>query len=405
MNFLDKLKEFRDRIFGKKQKRLNAPGKNTADKRNTNPSNIETEKTEYNEIPNTLDAYTVDPNSINHNFVRPVPVQEEIIRPDSIEGAIEQYLNCLLYHRQQNKRISSYGALTSIGGIVDTMNPGRNLENENVVLNNLKSDSRYVVQEQKSTDGRPAFYHVIKGKNHRTNDIKERLYLNCRRENVALLANELLKELDGLDSVYFKFDSDEQMQKTSRPEKFVFYLTNEPKELDAIVNGIEKVKARRPELFKDSNVKNPFLQSFGNIMYASQPQTDEYKALDGTTQKVSKSYNSFLATALNDAYYQAIRETVAKDYKLAGKINGVVFNNSEMYTFSSLEDIMESPNDKKVLFENMKKNLQICMQKNPVLDIKGLQPVQALPNQENVNIATNQQTGNIRQNQYNDDGR
>ena len=66
---------------------------------------------------------------------------------------------------------------------------------------------------------------------------------------------------------------------------------------------------------------------------------------------------------------------------------------------------MENPNNKKVLFENMKKNLQICMQKNPVLDIKGLQPVQALPNQENVNIATNQQTGNIRQNQYNDEGR
>ena len=394
MSFLDKLKVFRDRIFGKKQKRLNAPGKNTADKIDVNQSNIETEKTEYNEIPNTLDAYTVDPNSINHNFGRPDPVQEDIIRPDSIEGAIEQYLNCLLYHRQQNKRISSYGALTSIGGIVDTMSPGRNLENENVVLNNLKSDSRYVVQDQKSADGKPAFHHVIKGKSHSTNAVKERLYLNCRRENVALLANELLKELDGLDSFYFKFDADAQMQKTSRPEKFVFYLTDDPKELDAIVGGIEKVKARRPELFKDSNVKSPFLQSFGDIMYASQPQTDEYKALDGTTQKVSKSYNSFLATALNDAYYQAIRETVAKDYKLTERINGAVFNNAEMYTFSSLEDIMESPDNKKVLFENMKRNLQICMQKNPVLDIKGLESAQILPGQ-----------GEQNSNRVNDDGR
>ena len=397
MSFLDKVKELRDRFLGRKRKRLNAPGKNgpkkNATKKNTTKNNVSSKsanKPVYRELPKTIDQYKLE--------VKTPP----IMSLDTPEGAIEQYLNCLLYNRKNNKQISSYGALTSIGGMEDTMHPGRNQENENIVINNIKADSRYSLYAQNSADGKPAFHHVIKGARRSEAEVKERLYLNCRRENVALLANELLKELNDMDSFYFKFDADAQMQRTSRPEKFVFYLTDDPKELDAIVDGIEKVKARRPELFKDSNVKNPFLQSFGDIMYASQPQTDEYKALNGTTQKVSKSYNSFLATALNDSYYRAIRETVARDYNLSEKTMGLIFDNSEMYTLSSLEDVMENPKNKSILFENMKKNLQICKKKNPVLDIAGLQLAQALPNQENVNIATNQQTGNIRPNQHND---
>lgn len=336
MGFLDKLKNLKNKLFGNKIKAL-PPAKD-------NKINI----------PDTLEQYKVPYN----------------VAPGSIEYAIDQYLSALLYNRQHNEAINSYGALTSLGGLQDIKRPGNNFANESKVLNKIHNSPELYMQTQRSKNGDPCFYHISKGN---YGEIKNRLYLNCRRENVASIANELLTELKDTKSFYFKFDADAQMQNHNRPEKFVFYLSDDPNEVNNVVQAIENIKQRKPVLFQNSNEVMPFMKTFnGNIMYAKEPKTNVYIGLDGKPRNVAKSYNSFLAEALNDSYLNTIQDIVAKDYNLSQKVSGKIFDDSMTYTFLALEDIMNDPNKEKSLVEGMRDKLKICMQKNPVLDIKGI---------------------------------
>ena len=351
MGWIEKLKLIKDRIFGTKPKMLNAPEKNE----NTNITKVDLNMPKTNiDIPKTIEKY-----KINYQ-----------INPNTPESAIEQYLMALLYRRKNNDNINSYGALTDLGGLQDQKNPGKNPENEKIVLNKIRRDRRYSIQEQKSGNGEVDFYHILKGKHEKT---VNRLYLNCKRENVAVLANELLKELENTDSYYFKFNSDTQMQKKSRPEKFVFYLSDNPIETRNVITAIERIKQRNPRLFEGSKSVSPFLNTInGNIMYAKEPTSDEYIGIDGRITKIAKSYNSLLAAALNDCYYTSISDIVAKDYYLASKTQGMKYDDSMAYTLFALEDVLEDPFKKKQLIEGMKNKLQICMKNNTVLDIKGM---------------------------------
>ena len=95
----------------------------------------------------------------------------------------------LLYRRKNNDNINSYGALTDLGGLQDQKNPGKNPENEKIVLNKIRRDRRYSIQEQKSGNGGVDFYHILKGKHEKT---VNRLYLNCKRETRRQIIRRIL---------------------------------------------------------------------------------------------------------------------------------------------------------------------------------------------------------------------
>lgn len=170
MGWIEKLKLIKDRIFGTKPKMLNAPEKNE----NTNITKVDLNMPKTNtDITKTIEKY-----KINYQ-----------IKPNTPESAIEQYLMALLYRRKNNDNINSYGALTDLGGLQDQKNPGKNPENEKIVLNKIRRDRRYSIKEQKSGNGEVDFYHIFKGKHGKT---VNRLYLNCKRENVAVLNGNIM---------------------------------------------------------------------------------------------------------------------------------------------------------------------------------------------------------------------
>ena len=249
---------------------------------------------------------------------------------------------------------------------------GKNPKNEAILLNSIRHTKGFRLEEQpKAQSGKnPAFYHVMKGANKKA---VNRLYLNCKRENVALLANELIKEMKDIDSYYFKFNSDNQMQTKCRPEKFVFYVSEDPKELNSIVTAIKNVQSRSPELFKGSEAVSPFLNVLdGNIMFANEVKDGFYNMLSGKRLPIAPSYNSLLSAALDDSYLQTISDIVAKDYSLSMKTGGERYTDSTAYTLLALEEVMQDPVKKEQLIKGMGEKLKDCMKRNPTLQIKGI---------------------------------
>ena len=79
---------------------------------------------------------------------------------------------------------------------------GNNAQNENNLMNRIKNEKRIVLSNQTNSNGKTAFRHLINGVNGREADT--RLYINCKRENVALLAEKFYEEF-GNNPYYFKF--------------------------------------------------------------------------------------------------------------------------------------------------------------------------------------------------------
>lgn len=296
---------------------------------------------------------------------------KEEINPsiNTVEGAIEQYLYSLLNRKNTTGNVNSYGALTDISAIQDSKIPGKNLENEKILLNYINNNRDFSITEQKNRKGEVVYYHIYKGQSKQW---ENRIYLNCERKNVAEMASQIINELQGTESYYFKFDSDYLMSKSERSEKIVFYIYDS-KNLNDVVNAIEKAKQKKPKLFEKSNSVNPFLDTYnGYIAYVNEVTSNKYITLSGQEKIIDKSYNSLLAEALNDSYLSSVREVVSRDYELTAKTKGEIYKESSAYTFSVLEDILKNPEMKQQLIYGIKEKLQHCMQRNSDLQIKGL---------------------------------
>ena len=346
MNWLKKIMK---KILKNKTKLLTETGNTKIDKKNNEISNKKIRQ---------------------NNFLKEIEAKEiEDYTPQNmVETAIEQYLFSL--QKNKNNNITSYGVLTDLGAFEDTKEPGRNPENEKSLIQYIRGDKEITLQEQKN-NGQTAFFHILKGK---PQESTRRIYLNCERKDVAYIAKELIKELQGTSSYYFKFNADESMKQKRRTEKFVFYISDDEKELNNICNAIESIKKKNPTLFKNTNSVNPFLNVLDNyIMYANDAPSGKYITLSGKEKEIARSYNTLLAEALDDAYLNAIRTITAKNEKLSIKTKGEYYKNSRAYTQLVLEDILENPQLKRLLILGIRDKLKICMKQNPTLQIKGLE--------------------------------
>ena len=153
----------------------------------------------------------------------------------------------------------------------------------------------------------------------------------------------------------------------SRSEKMVFYLSDDENELNQIVNAIEDVKNTYPEIFENVET-NPFTENLDGITYSNEVIDTTYTDISGNKQYIDASYNTLLASALEDSYMISIKDMATRKKFLAEKINGDNFKEFN----SILGDIMDNPTLKQQLILGIKHNLKICMQQNPTLKIKGL---------------------------------
>ena len=62
----------------------------------------------------------------------------------------------------------------------------------------------------------------------------------------------------------------------------------------------------------------------------------------------------------------------ARDYELAKKMDGKIYDEPAPYIIQVLGDVVNSPDRLKDLVQKMKQNLSMEVSKNPKLDIKGI---------------------------------
>lgn len=298
---------------------------------------------------------------IHANYQGKQPVQYSI---KTVEGAIQQFLNAYVYESARGDS-SVYSILTGLGGRVEQerFNPIA----ENLFLNNLKQNKQFNIKNQHN-----AFYHIYNKEWQQAGlDIDTRLYLNPTRENLIPMVEEILKR-NGNNPIYLKLETEVQMQQKAmknegRSEKIVIYANGgKDGNLGRIGQILTQIKNEKPEIFNGCEYMNPFMKNIDGIAsYAPSPNTSNFIRLDGQTVNVSKSYNSFLAEALEESMNQALN-----DIAMSRKINGF----DQLSRTQQVQKLLETSPDKIIL--PMKRYLAQCQRNNPILDIKGIEKEQ-----------------------------
>ena len=298
---------------------------------------------------------------IHANYQEKQPVQYSI---KTVEGAIQQFLNAYVYESARGDS-SVYSILTGLGGRVEQER--FNSIAENLFLNNLKQNKQFNIKNQHN-----AFYHIYNKEWQQAGlDIDTRLYLNPTRENLIPMVEEILKR-NGNNPIYLKLETEAQMQQKAmknegRSEKIVIYANGgKDGNLGRIGQILTQIKNEKPEIFKGCEYMNPFMKNIDGIAsYAPSPNTSNFIRLDGQTVNVSKSYNSFLAEALEESMNQALN-----DIAMSRKINGF----DQLSRTQQVQKLLETSPDKIIL--PMKRYLAQCQRNNPILDIKGIEKEQ-----------------------------
>ena len=289
-------------------------------------------------------------------------------KPQTLDFALSQYVLGLLHQYNSGEYVNSYRVLTGLSAL-NNSSPGNNKKNEEILIENIKRNQGLTLIEQKDSKGNIGFNHVMSKAPRKEHDT--RVYINCKRENVAELANKFIQEF-GDKPFYFKFCSDNQASKTGRSEQFVFYTNSKSDELNTVLSTIERTKQKHPKLFEGAENTNPFMKNIsGYLAYA--PEVDDiFIGLDNKKRPISQSYNSLLSSALEDSFTNAICDLSARDYELAKKMDGKIYDEPAPYIIQVLGDVVNSPDRLKDLVQKMKQNLSMEVSKNPKLDIKGI---------------------------------
>lgn len=197
--------------------------------------------------------------------------------------------------------------------------------------------------------------------------------MNCKQENVALLADKLATEL-GDSEYYFKFNAAES--KARRSEQFVFYVNDktDPDEFARIISSIERIKQTNPNLLEGSENINPFMKQYGGfVAYAPEITDPNFVGLDNRKTKITASYNSLLSKALNEATLASMQKLCATKLDLAEQVQGIKFEDFSGFLLTGATDkVLQKPEYLKEFIGDVKQNLMQLSFNNPQLDIKGI---------------------------------
>lgn len=258
----------------------------------------------------------------------------------------------------------AYASLVSSNEQITQEQYIHNLNRENELLTNFAFNNMFQVNEQ------GGFYH-IRSQNYKMPNFDEmaRVYINCKSENIAELANEI-SDTNTNPNFYMKFTSNESNAQNPRNEKIVIYCNKN--EVDYTINLLQYCKSIKPELFADSKTF-PFLKNEQNIAStANQPLTNLYTNLYGQTTQIPQSVNSFITNMLQEAYMEAAREIARADKNLDFLLDPNYYNNETLYV-QNYPYISHCYND--YLLNSMKAKLEILSRSNHI-EIDGLNPMQ-----------------------------
>ncbi len=347
-------------------------------------------------------TYKETPNEMARYELKQTPTYEP--QKGTLDYALDQYLKAAVVMAQEKGIYDSYRILTSLGSI-SIQDHGNNLQNENNLIQNLENRQMQAKQRNQPREfklqrqlGDPSkgtdFFHVKKNVDFYP---EKRIYLNCKKENIAVLAYNLMNNFEDLDSYYLKFSSDKLAGEKARADQIVIYLKDD-KQLMDIVARIEKTKAEYPQLFEMSENINPFMKNYGGyIAYSNQPLSHEinieneqnqmiekmpkkqaiYNDMKGGNKLLPVTCNDMLATALEESFVNGVNGMLDNDPSFVEMVKGMriekgAYNNSSAYVMAILPKILENDQMKMNLIANMKAGLKVLSEKNPTLEINGI---------------------------------
>ena len=258
---------------------------------------------------------------------------KEKVRNRDIESALKQYFDqyeeLILKYQEIGFIPDFYTVLTYVNALDG--NCDINAQYEKELMEFLSSSDRYDlgVQYRKNDTTSPTFYHIqTKGYQLPSDNKMLRLYINCRKENVAQLAY-WLTAYNTDPQFHLKFDTNVEMINSNRTEKIVIYTTDE--QLEYHMQLINYVKGQRPDLFKGSEKTNPFMQTTEGVSYARQPKTNVFQGLDGIGEEISQSANSYIARIIKESYMAAAREVAVVEPELQFLLEPQYYNDDKLY--------------------------------------------------------------------------
>lgn len=330
--------------------------------------------------PSEIMGEKIEPK-INEDKEKPDPFQRvniDVSYPikGTIDFAIEQYISAMQYNYKESNgaNISPYDAIISLSSL-DNSYEGNNFQNQMAFISKARNGmySKHMEEyiQKSGKDGKPCFYHYFTKRNRVQAD--SRIYLNCKQENVALLADKLATEL-GDSEYYFKFNAAES--KARRSEQFVFYVNDktDPDEFTRIISSIEKIKQTNPNLLEGSENINPFMKQYaGFVGYAPEITDPNFVGLDNRKTKITASYNSLLSNVLNEATLASMQKICATKLDLAEQTQGMKIEDFSGFLVTGATDkVLQNPEYLKEFISDVKQNLTQLSMKNPQLDIKGI---------------------------------
>ena len=293
----------------------------------------------------------------------------EEINPKGLNFAINQYLNSLIYQLQNNGKVNSYNALVSLGGI-SSKEPGQNLEKQNELINRIENNKHFQLIRQPRDKDKPTNFFHINANNYKVQKEGIRLYINTEREHIAQLSTELINELGTDEKYYFKFISDEYISEKPRSETLVIYTDH--LQVNKMLQTLEHIKEKNPKIFEKSKIGNPFMKKYLDGCVAVTPLESSREYITQNNRKITaESYNDLLSCALQDSFVHGMYRIADKDKKLKEKMK------SNKYLKEYLETYIEINDEQKyMLVEDMKKELKKAQERNPDLDIAGIEDVE-----------------------------
>lgn len=245
-----------------------------------------------------------------------------------LESSLEQYFACCNEILEEEKGYISqkvpYRALVRINALDGDRVANKDKEQE--LLGSLYHSDNYTVQQQLEGN-QIAFYH-IQSKGYVMPEYKDmiRLYINCRHENIAEIAQNLL-QFNQDPNFYLKIDSADAEAK--RSERIVIYTSDN--NVNYQLQLINYLKQIRPDLFVDSEKGNPFMQQIDGVRYARQPLSGNFYNINGSVKKVAVSTNTFIANIINESYVQTVREIASRDPNLSFLLTQECYYDENLY--------------------------------------------------------------------------
>lgn len=294
---------------------------------------------------------------------------QEICNNPQLAEEIDQYFksfNELIMEYPKTGVIpNSYNSLVHINSVGGDVKP--NEIQEQYLLRNLEKSNRYKLRYIQKSNNVPCFYHIsTKVAQNPIGESMVRMYLNCRNEHVAEIANYLL-QLNQKDNFYFKIDASEHLKsRMKRSEKIVIYTDD--MDMDYYIKLIKHLKTIKPELFVDSDKNNPFMTQLEGIAFARQPKSNVYTNLHDDTTTVPASTNTFISKIISESYKATVIEIAMTDPKLSYLLEDKNLNNEQL--FASAYCYIDA-NYHGQLINSMERRMKILCAKNSI-DIRGI---------------------------------